>query len=564
MLVAMLAPGLHAQSPKSAADDGGGAHILLTPQHGRSANIPQALQPLSPSGTASPNDLTYHGGKVMRNVTNYVIIWNPPTTTFSATYQQLIEQYFTDDGGTPFMEIETQWNDSSGTTVPNANHFGGTWVDTANAYPHAGTVSDPLVGQDIKDEVNRAIAANPTWQGPGYSTMYFVYLGHNIIECFKGAGDPFGCFAGKDINGASPPASDGPPNTVAGAGTYCAYHSSDGANIYATMPYAADGACGNQPAYPNGRDQDLVLSPTSHEQNEGYSDPNLDAWYNDTTGNENGDNCAYTYGQVEPDGTNFVLSGHRYQIQREWSNALPDGCIKRDGPASQLTLTGDLNFGLVPRCTTASKDVLIQNTAAGDLNLLNVRIDPASPPSFSLDPGSPHSGTLPSSDSVTVKVNFSPIASATSSSVGTPALIVDTDQPGQETQSISGSASIGLPNAVLSPASLNFSTVCPSSFSDQQVTVTNTGTAPLTISSVAIGGGSTPGLSVLSPPTLPQTLAVGAHLAFTIRFTPTTTTPGSISGNVVVTTDDPVHPALSIPISGTIGAANVTIGSSAL
>ena len=42
------------------------------------------------------------------------------------------------------MAIETQWNDSSGVPVPNANYFGGTWVDTVNAYPHAGTVADPL------------------------------------------------------------------------------------------------------------------------------------------------------------------------------------------------------------------------------------------------------------------------------------------------------------------------------------------------------------------------------------------------------------------------------------
>jgi len=564
-------PAIQAQLLQSAADHGGGAHVLPTP--GRAAGS-ESL-PASQRGSSTPdsfaipaastNDLTYHGGPVMRDPTNYVIIWNPPGSTFGANYQQLIEQYFTDNGGTPFMSINSQWNDSSGVPVPNTNHFGGTWVDTTNAYPHAGTVADPLNGSDIRDEVNRAIAANPTWQAHGLSTMYFVYLGHNIIECFKGSGDTFGCFAGTDVDGHSPPAPSGNPNTVAGAATYCAYHSYfDGDKIYATMPYASDGSCyGSASPFPNGVDQDIVLSPTSHEQNEAYSDPQLNAWYNDTSGNENGDNCAYTYGQVEPDGTNFVLSGHRYQIQREWSNALPGGCIKRLGSAAQATIVGDLGFGLVPRGTSTSRDVQIQNTAAGDLNLLNVRLAGGAPAQFSIDPSSPRWATLPAGDSVTVKVNFAPGGSSTSAGPLSTSLIVDTDQPGQETQSFGVSGSVGLPKAALTPAALNFDTVCTGTSSDQQLTVTNTGNAPLTIFSLAIAG-VTPGLSILTPPTLPQTLPVGGSLSFTIRFTPVGPNPGPISGSVVVNTDDPAHPSQSIPFGGSIGAANVTIGSNAL
>jgi hypothetical protein len=53
-------------------------------------------------------------------------------------------------------------------------------------------------------------------------------------------------------------------------------------------------------------------------------------------------------------------------------------------------------------------------------------------------------------------------------------------------------------------------------------------------------------------------------LTFTVRFSPTTTTGGAITGTVVVSTDDPANPTISVPITGTIGAANVTISSSAL
>ncbi|MGE5090356.1 MAG: choice-of-anchor D domain-containing protein [Candidatus Levyibacteriota bacterium] len=571
-----------AARPISPADHGGGAHAFFTPEVMRQRGFfpPGLLHAPGASQTQGEKSgqgaLLYHTGSVMRDVTNYVIIWNPPpanppTATaplFGATYQQSIEQYFKDVGSTPFSDIYTQYGDSTGFPVPSSSHFGGTWVDTTNAYPHTGTVTDPLVGTDIQAEVTRAIAANPTWQPPGLSTMYFVYLGQNIIECFQGLSSTFGCFDGKDWQGNTLPRPSGNPNTVKGAGTYCAYHSSfplNGSNvIYATMPYAGSSTnCGSQSAYPNGRDQDLVLSPTSHEQFEAYTDPNLDAWYDATgTGGEIGDKCAYTYGQVEPDGTTSVLSGPRYQVQEEWSNALTYGCIKRAGPDPQLAINGDLDFGVVPRGTVASKYVIIQNTSGGDLDLLNLRITNAGS-AYSIDPSSPLWGTLPAGESASILVNFAPSATASSSFVAANGLTVDTDQIGFETQAIPTSATIGLPQAAVT-AGLNFGTVCSGSTVDQTLTVTNTGQAPLTISSVAIGGAATVGLSVLPTPSLPQTLAVGASLTFTVRFTPTGSSGGPIAGSVVVTSDDPTNASISVPISGNVGVGTATLSSNAL
>ena len=565
-----LSPGNSGEHRVSPADHGGGAHAFFTPEVMKQrgfippglAKKPGVQQTQGENSGQGP--MLYHGGSVMRDVTNYVIIWNPPGSTFSATYQSLIEQYFKGVGSTPFAEIYTQYGDNTGAPVPSSSHFGGTWVDTTNLYPHTGTVADPLLGSDIQAEVGRAIAANPTWQGPGLSTMYFVYLGQKIIECFKGPGDTFGCFDGIDINGNAPPRPSGNPNTVKGAGTYCAYHSTSGSAIYATMPYAGSSSnCGSQSAYPNGRDQDLELSPTSHEQFEAYTDPNLNAWYDSTgTGGEIGDKCAYTYGQIEPDGTTDVLSGLRYQLQEEWSNDLTFGCIKRAGTAPQLTLAGNLDFGLVPRGTVATRTVLVQNTAGGDLDLLNLRIGTAGA-GFSVDPSTPLWGTLPAGDSVSVLVNFAPSASATSPTPTPDSLIVDTDQIGYETQSLATSATVGLPQAAVS-GGLNFGTVCNGATVDQTITVTNTGQAPLTINSVTISGAATPGLSVLPSPSLPQTIAVGASLTFTIRFAPSGVGGGPIVGNVVVATDDPNNPSISVPISGTVGAASVTISSNAL
>src|SRR2546421_3196796 len=101
----------------SPADDGGGAHVIFSPKLYREQRAATSGTATAPSGAASANDLKYHTGPVMRNVVNYVIIWNPPGSTFSATYQKLIEQYFTDCGNTPFMTINSQYGDSSGALV---------------------------------------------------------------------------------------------------------------------------------------------------------------------------------------------------------------------------------------------------------------------------------------------------------------------------------------------------------------------------------------------------------------------------------------------------------------
>jgi hypothetical protein len=478
----------------------------------------------------------------MRGVVNYVIIWNPPGSTFSPTYQALIERYFTDVGGTPFMNIITQYGDTSGAPVPNTCAFGGTWVDTGNAYPHAGTATDPLLDSDIQAEVDRAIAANPAWQGPGLSTMYFVFLGHHIIECSSPGGD---CFAGTDING----------NTPATA-KFCAYHSSFGSpsRIYATMPYAADGNCKCASPYPNGVDQDVVLSTTSHEQFEAYTDPFGDAWYDGDLSHEIGDECAYDYGQVEPDGTSLVLNGHRYQLQREWSDFLPGGCLKRVGPASQPTITpGSLDFGTVPRGTTASLNVLIQDTAAGELNLLNVRLG-GGPSAFSIDPTSPLWGTLPFGDNVTIRVNFSPSASASSAGPLFGQLVVDTDELGYESQFFQISGTVGLPKASIT-GSTQFGNVCAGARAQSTVWVCNSGNADLHVSSIAFSPDCHDFTLVNNP--FPATVSPDSCLNQTILFTPTSC--GAKSCTLVIHTDDPNNPTINLTVTANTPCPSIDV-----
>ena len=89
---------------------------------------------------------------------------------------------------------------------------------------------------------------------------------------------------------------------------YCAYHSqAPNGMVYANMSYPIYGSatgftCGSDAVFPvvetpNGnRDADTEVSPTSHEIMEAITDPDtVTGWY-DSSGFENGDECAYVFG----------------------------------------------------------------------------------------------------------------------------------------------------------------------------------------------------------------------------------------------------------------------------
>jgi hypothetical protein len=409
-------------------DHGNKVHIYLSVNAEKEYRAQHPTQDsLGPLGAcAAPCNLIYNTGPVMRNPTNYLIFWQPPgRAAFPAGYQAAIEKFFRDEGGTPFYNIVTEYSDSSGIAVPNAESLGApSFTDTTTAPPSGndGTIAHPLTDSDVQNEVDVALAANPTWLGPATDVEYFVFTPSDVDECT----DSTDCFA---INGGS-------------NGTFCAYHGDHGAGEYAYQPFAGNGNCTTQATFPNGQNVDTVLSATSHEEIESNTDPQLSAWRS-ADGNEIGDKCAYNYGYTAPDGTNFVLNGDRYQIQQEWSNDVA-GCAKRYGPTPTTSVPGSLDFGEVEAGNTAEKDVVIQNSGGGDLNILNIRLGAGSDPDYSLLNVPPTAATLHSSESLTVQVKFAPPANAL---FGHPAasVVVDTDDPAQTTYTTNVTGTVGVP-----------------------------------------------------------------------------------------------------------------------
>jgi hypothetical protein len=117
---------------------------------------------------------------------------------------------------------------------------------------------------------------------------------------------------------------------------YCAYHNQalPSGTVYANMPFPIYASpvgftCGSDASFPaiqtpNGNaDADTEISPSSHEIMESITDPDTATGWYDSSGFENGDECAYVFGATK--GTpgalyNQLINHHKYLTQEEFSN----------------------------------------------------------------------------------------------------------------------------------------------------------------------------------------------------------------------------------------------------
>jgi len=350
-LAVLLAPGgaTVTKAGASGATVGAGpAHWTGPGTFGNFGKVP----PRPPSGPVTLADnLTNPGnGEIMPTTHTHVIFWRPAGFHYSeatdAAYQNQIVKYFQDVGGSQILNTTTQYPGNNGTPADTSN-FVAAVVDTT-AFPHAGTVPDPVTAGDLNTEVYNQIVANG-WP-LGLSDMYFILLPNNVVDC-----------------------DHAPPSASCNTNTYCAYHtygfvgSDTPANdfIWSDIPdnrsiYSL-GGCGNSNVTGN-PSADTTLSSVEHEHLEAVTDPRLNAWL-DSTGAENGDKCNRFMGvaQGQPAVANNYLgpgNADLFRIQREWSNKVSD-C------AASLTSTGSFVESPAPTGSDVTKTVA-EATIAGN------------------------------------------------------------------------------------------------------------------------------------------------------------------------------------------------------
>jgi uncharacterized repeat protein (TIGR01451 family) len=116
--------------------------------------------------------------------------------------------------------------------------------------------------------------------------------------------------------------------------------------------------------------------------------------------------------------------------------------------------------------------------------------------------------------------------------IGTPSATLNvTDNASGSPQQVSISANVINPQAGFSPTSVNFGTIKVGHSSTKNVTLTNTGTTTLTITSIGIIG--TDPSDFTQSNNCPSSLAAGNHCTIAVTFTPTTTGPRSAELTVI-------------------------------
>jgi hypothetical protein len=200
-----------------------------------------------------------------------------------------------------------------------------------------------------------------------------------------------------------------------------------------------------------------------------------------------------------------------------------------------------LSFGMVGLGSSMTKNVTIANSGTATLTISKASI---SGTGFSIVGGSP-SISIPVGQAQAIQVQFAPLASGASAG----SLIMTSDDPASPT-TVPLSGSGGQPQLTYSPGSLSFGNVSVGGSASQTVTISNGGTAALTINSLAPSGA---GYSMIGI-TAPITVNAGQSIPFTATFAPTSA--GVSTGGVSATSNAPNSPqAMSFTGTGVTSAS---------
>jgi hypothetical protein len=323
----------------------------------QSASTPSGSSVNTAGDTANGTPpLLYHGGAVMGTASTGPLVitpiyWNPTGHPMSATYTSLLTRYFSDVASasgqnTNVFSIATEYSGTNGQIVYQVRL--GTPINDTHSLPSSGCrlASADRTGiyadgsgynaciddAQVIAETSRVITANGLPRN--LSHVYVLYLPKGVESCFN---------SGSTTTSRNSCTINHEPSAA-----YCAYHSQFSGNTeYANMPYPVylsktGFTCGTDVNYPgviespNGnQDADTEISPSSHEVNEAWTDPDTSTGWYDSSGYENGDECAYVYGATSGASGAFynqTINGHHYMTQEEFSNssflASGGGCLQ--------------------------------------------------------------------------------------------------------------------------------------------------------------------------------------------------------------------------------------------
>jgi 6-phosphogluconolactonase (cycloisomerase 2 family) len=221
-------------------------------------------------------------------------------------------------------------------------------------------------------------------------------------------------------------------------------------------------------------------------------------------------------------------------------------------PLPAVTLVpGSLTFATTTQgSTSGAQTITVTNVGPGPLHISSVLPSGANPGDFQLSNAC--SGTYPTGATCNIAVTFSPLAAGQRSAT----ITINDDAPDSpQSAQLTGTGAApppGTPIVKLAPTSISFGTVTQgAAVSAQIVTLTSSGTAPLHITSVALGGTNSSDFSVTNNCTA-AAYAVGANCTIGVSVSPVAI--GQRSALVTITDDAPSSPQ-TVSLSASVNPA---------
>lgn len=245
-----------------------------------------------PGGKGGSPLMTNHGGKIMPTYVSKAIFWGTSWGSYSGDKMTGLDSLYTGHSNSNYAKTVDEYSGTNGFVGPSGVHQGHI-VDTSAASGGGSTAA-------ILAEVCKQVTAGNIVPDAGGNGYYPVYT-----------------------------------DVPRGSAGYCAWHSAGSCNGVAlqfAFFWNLDGDAGCDPQdTTTGHSQGLaaLANVTGHELEEARSDPaSPGAWY-DSSGNENGDKCAWTFNGL------VTLGTKNWKLQQEWSNAAynasagsPRGCLQ--------------------------------------------------------------------------------------------------------------------------------------------------------------------------------------------------------------------------------------------
>ena len=245
---------------------------------------------------ATGNGIFYHGGPVMLGTVKAFYIWYGSWPTGAGTVQDVLTDFASNIGGSPYYNINTTYYNGSNVHLSNSVTFAGSTTDN---YSRGTALSDAAIQGVVSDAITSGRLPKDT------NGVYFVLTSSDVT------------------------ASSGFCNQYCGWHTHGTIAGSDIKYSFVGDPTRCPSSCEAQTTGPNGSTgADGMASIIAHELEEAATDPDLNAWY-DRRGYENADKCAWTFGTtftVNGAQANMKLGTRYYLIQRNWVNASGGYC----------------------------------------------------------------------------------------------------------------------------------------------------------------------------------------------------------------------------------------------